>query len=104
MPNLIHLTLNSLVKQSWGEYLEYDLSSFETTLKKNTLVLLMCSLHNIKLNCFFFFALIYLFFKWRIVALQGCVGFCQQQCKSAISTHVAHPVEPFSIPHPILPL
>ena len=34
MLSLIHLTLNSLVKQSWGEYLEYNLSSFETTLKK----------------------------------------------------------------------
>ena len=45
----------------------------------------------------------YLFFKWRIVALQGCIGFCQQ-CRSAISTHVPLPGEPLPILHPVLPL
>ena len=40
----------------------------------------------------------YLFFKWRIIALQGCVGFCQQQCKPAISIHVSPPC--WTSPHP----
>ena len=40
----------------------------------------------------------YLFFKWRIITLQGCVGFCQQQCKSAISIHRSPPC--WTSPHP----
>ena len=26
-------------------------------------------------------------FNWRIIALQCCAGFCQQQCESAASIH-----------------
>ena len=35
-----------------------------------------------------FFTISFIFFNWRIIALQCCVGFVRQ-CESAISIHIS---------------
>ena len=44
--------------------------------------------HTIASILFFFHNFFFLkIFNWRIIALQCCAGFCQQQCESAASIH-----------------
>ena len=37
---------------------------------------------------------IFLFFNWRMFALQFCIGFCTQQYESAVSIDTSLPLEP----------
>ena len=64
------------------------------------------SLLTLQFNAFFFWLgkVLFIFFNWRIIALQRCVHFCCTTSDSAVSIHVSPPSCASSHPHPPSPL
>ena len=53
------------------------------------------------LPLFFLFLIKFIYFNWRLITLQYCIGFAIDQHESATGVHVTHP-EPPSFPVPSL--